>query len=309
MEEIKTLDIEKFNPPVAQLEKIVSETKLITLDDLGNLAQLKIVKENRMALKNARIGIVKSGKMLRQDALRFQKDVIAKEKELIAIIEPEESRLTELEDKAEEYIEKKKRIELIPQRREHLIELDNDIKVSDEELVAMDGKEYESLCNKVIADKNERERLAIEAEKEKIEKEKAHLAREKEIKEAEDRARQEEREKADRERKEREEETKYKEQEAKIRLAREESEAKERIAHQEREAKEKIDREEQERREKLEREERERIEKQEQLKKEVKFKKWLKACNYTGEGSSDLYLKEVGGEWRIYKLISTYEDN
>ena len=110
MEEIK-LDIEKFSPSIAELKQIISKTQLVTLENLDDSKQLKIVKESRMVLKNTRVQIAKYGKILRGDALKFQKIVIAKEKELIEIIEPEEKRLTDLEDKAIEHIERQKRSE------------------------------------------------------------------------------------------------------------------------------------------------------------------------------------------------------
>jgi len=55
----------------------------------------------RMALKSARVDIQKIAKEARDDALKFQKAVIAKEKELVEIIEPEERRLQALQDEVD----------------------------------------------------------------------------------------------------------------------------------------------------------------------------------------------------------------
>lgn len=52
----------------------------------------------RMRLKGARIEISKTGKAAREDAQAFSKAVIAEEKRLIDLIEPEESRLQTLQD-------------------------------------------------------------------------------------------------------------------------------------------------------------------------------------------------------------------
>jgi hypothetical protein len=52
----------------------------------------------RMTLKNTRVAIQKTGKDARDDAVQFSKAVIAKEKELIDVIAPEESRLQSLQD-------------------------------------------------------------------------------------------------------------------------------------------------------------------------------------------------------------------
>ena len=52
----------------------------------------------RISLKMARVLILKTGKQAREDAIKFQKEVIAKEKELVELIEPEETRLGALQD-------------------------------------------------------------------------------------------------------------------------------------------------------------------------------------------------------------------
>lgn len=52
----------------------------------------------RMVLKNARIDIQKIGKEARDDAVKYHKAIIGKEKELVDLIEPEEKRLQELQD-------------------------------------------------------------------------------------------------------------------------------------------------------------------------------------------------------------------
>lgn len=52
----------------------------------------------RMALKNTRVAIEKAGKAAREDATAFSKAVIAEEKRLVAMIDPEETRLQTLQD-------------------------------------------------------------------------------------------------------------------------------------------------------------------------------------------------------------------
>jgi hypothetical protein len=51
-----------------------------------------------MVLKNTRVDIQKAGKEARDDATKFSKAVIAKEKELVDMIQPEEGRLQSLQD-------------------------------------------------------------------------------------------------------------------------------------------------------------------------------------------------------------------
>lgn len=52
----------------------------------------------RMALKNTRVAIEKAGKAAREDATAFSKAIIAEEKRLVAMIDPEESRLQTLQE-------------------------------------------------------------------------------------------------------------------------------------------------------------------------------------------------------------------
>lgn len=76
----------------------------------------------RMALRNARVEISKVGKDARDDALKFQKGVIAEEARLIAIIEPEEKRLQALQDAVDAEVERlrQEKIEAEKQRAEAL---------------------------------------------------------------------------------------------------------------------------------------------------------------------------------------------
>lgn len=86
------LNIEQFDPTLADLQKIVALTKNVTVTDFKDKAQLELVHQNRIALRDVRVKITKKGKELREEATKFAKDVITHEKELIAVLEPEESR-------------------------------------------------------------------------------------------------------------------------------------------------------------------------------------------------------------------------
>jgi hypothetical protein len=81
------------------------ETELIALAaatwdiiEITNDDGYEQVKAARIALKNERVEIQKTGKAARNDATKFSAAVIAEEKRLIALIEPEETRLSVLED-------------------------------------------------------------------------------------------------------------------------------------------------------------------------------------------------------------------
>lgn len=170
---METKDLEKFDPSVAELTKMVNATKGITATDLKDKEQMAIVRENRIALKNARVKIGKIGKELRDDANKFASAVIAKEKSLIAIIEPEEDRLEAIEEEAKQLIIREERLEKLPSRKERLFEISGIFIASDETLLGMDSTQFEAFYNQCVAEHNENLRLqALEeqAEKERIAK-------------------------------------------------------------------------------------------------------------------------------------------
>ncbi len=76
---------------------------------IENKAGRNQVHAAAMTLKGKRVEIQKRAKEVREDAVAFQKAVIAKGEELAAIIEPEEKRLIALRDKWDEAREAEKR--------------------------------------------------------------------------------------------------------------------------------------------------------------------------------------------------------
>lgn len=185
------LELEQFNPTVAELQGKVEMSKRLSLPDLTDVEQLKVVKSNRIYWRDTRNAITRKGKELREGALSFQKAVIAKEKELIAIFEPEELRLKELEDRAFEYAEIEKRKELLPIRRERLAKLF--YTGSDEDILKMDDKEFEAKYNELVASKNEAERIVLEERERAVREAEEKITRENEMRAREEKARQDER--------------------------------------------------------------------------------------------------------------------
>ncbi len=80
----------------AELLTLVKQSERIA--DITNVPAYQECHAARMRLKNTRVEIEKAGKVAREDATAFSKAVIAKEKELVGVIEPEESRLQALQD-------------------------------------------------------------------------------------------------------------------------------------------------------------------------------------------------------------------
>jgi hypothetical protein len=186
-----TTNIEKFDPTQAELAKMVTTSKSIT-----ELSDPLEIREMRLSLKNARVTITKKGKELREEAIAYQKAIIAKEKELIGIIEPEEERLAGIEELAKALKEKADRVNLLPMRRARLAELGITEECSDDFLCDFDTTEFTEWTNAKVAAINEEKRLELEKKEAAIKEAEAVIAREKEMKEREEKAREEEKERA-----------------------------------------------------------------------------------------------------------------
>ncbi len=258
------MDIQKFNPTVAELTNLATEAKAV------DVTNLEAVKEMRLRLRTARTTITKTGKEFRTEALAFQKAVIAKEKELLELVTPEEDRLKAVEEAAEKAAELEERKKVMPWRKEQLLGLgDGEPMPTEDELLAMDDATFTQLINNRKVAKLDRQE-AEAREKEQAEK------HEKEKEEAAERARKEEREKIEREQKEKDE-----------RAAKEAKEKEEREAR-EKEAKEKAEREEQEKAE-----------------KNKKYQNFLKKNGYTEETKDDYKIVREGDTFKLYKLLDT----
>jgi hypothetical protein len=149
-----------FDPSVETLQKIVASTSLITADNL------ELVHDTRIQLRDARVAIEKQGKSLRAEALKYQKDVIAREKELLGIITPEEERLAAIEEEAKAIKERESRAALLPMRKEQLARFGE--LPADETILDMDNDAFIVYLNEQQSQKNEADRIAIEAEKAKL---------------------------------------------------------------------------------------------------------------------------------------------
>lgn len=300
---LEKLEIEKFNPTMTEIQKVVDEGRSITISDFSNKLQVKVVRDQRIKLKEIRVSIAKQGKIYRQKAIDFQKAVIGKEKELIALVEPEEVRLEGLEDQASVFEEREKRKELLPKRKDRLASINDGIEISENEILDMDSTAFEGYCNKRFADKNEKDRIELEAKQKELKEIEAKAAREREIKKAEDRARADERKLTEEAEIKLKEERERAEKESKERIAREEKEAKERADKIEREAKEKVEREERERKEKVEAEARAEAERKEKLAKTAKWQEFILSHGYTEEKAGEFYIEIKGNTYSLYKKV------
>lgn len=298
-EENKALSTASFVPAVKDLKALVEKAKGV---DIKSLDQ---VHDVRIELRDARVNITKQGKQLRDDAVKFQKDVIAKEKELIAIITPEEERLEKAEDELKLRIEMEKRKDELPSRLAALVSVGDELPIDEAEILAMTDTEFNEyrlrrIDAKLVADKAAHE-AKVKKEEEDLRKKRAE----------EDRIRREQLEKDEREAaekrrvaeeviaKERAELDKEKARLEGEKKAREEAEAAKmrEIERQEREAKLKADQE-KEAADKKAKEEQDAL-------REKKFTDWLETIGYNKD--TDNVQTDGKGKIKVWRLIATYD--
>ncbi len=186
----ENLSLEAFVPAKAELSVLAGKAKGV---DVKNAEQ---VHDVRIELRDARISITKRGKELREGALKFQKEVIKREGELVAIIEPEEERLKAIDEENKLREEMEKRRHELPSRLDALVAIGDEVTTDEDELLAMDDNEFNAyrlrrIEGKLLSDK------AVEEEKRRIDLEEReararHEEAERKAKiEAEDKERQE----------------------------------------------------------------------------------------------------------------------
>jgi hypothetical protein len=293
------LSIAELVPAKEQLELIVSESKKT---DITNLDQTHTM---RIKLRDARISITRTGKSLRENALKFQKDVIAKEKELIEIITPEEERLEKAEDEMKLKAEMEKRRDELPSRLEALASIGDELPIDESEILTLDDNQFNEYRLARIDAKLKKDRDDHDA-KIRADEEAARLQREKE--DAERRAKLEA------------EEAKLAAERAaieaeKIRIAAEEKarkdaeEEKEReLQRKEREAqleKERIEREAQAEKDRLAKEAEDKARKEKEMQESAKFKEYLASIGY--DDATDMIETTATGRMIIWRRIGDYK--
>jgi hypothetical protein len=108
-------DLEILDVREQGLKKLANDYTGLKINGIDDRDGFRKVSEARKILKSERVQIEKDAKELRESAFRFQKTVIAREKELIAIIEPTEDALYAEEVKIER---EKERLKLERERIE-----------------------------------------------------------------------------------------------------------------------------------------------------------------------------------------------
>ena len=193
-----------------KLLELADSCKELSISDAYDKNGFKSVQSARLKLKSARVSIEKFGKKLRESSNAFNKAVIARENELVKIIEPTEERLQKMED---EYYAEQERIKIEEERKESeriqkRIERLNSVGHGMDfyEIKHLTDEEFEAVYLQAEKDQQERKRQEEEEAIRRKAEEQARLAElekmrsEQEKKEAELKARQAEIDRQERER-------------------------------------------------------------------------------------------------------------
>lgn len=284
------MEIQKFNPTKAEIQKAVSEVESLTITGIEDKAGYAAVKSGKNKLAAYRIEITKFGKGQREEALAWQREVLKQEKELLGMIEPTETKLKGQLETIDEEKKSQERLVLLPARIKMLEEVG--VKLLDAEILQMDEISFSAYYTE-----KKMQYLEMQETKRKQEEEANRRTEEMEIakKEAIEMARKEEQEKAE--------------------LAKAEAEKKakeelERVEREKLEAIEKIKKEQEEKERKAKEAEAERVrkekEEQEKAEKNRKYKTWLEKHGIDPVNKDGIHLiQREGNTFTLYKKIDS----
>jgi len=107
--EVITKELQAYNTTDAAIAKIRQDYMALTIAGMEDKEGYDRVHVARMDVKNRRVQVSKKGKELREDAVKFQKAVIAEEKRIIDLMAPIEDHLAEEESRVDEEKERIRR--------------------------------------------------------------------------------------------------------------------------------------------------------------------------------------------------------
>ena len=174
------LSIEQFNPTVAELQSLVDSARAIPkIQGIEDTKTIELKKDKLKELVKARTTIQKAGKSMRDEANAFNKMVLNREKELLAIPAPLEEEFKAELAEIERLQELEARKDFLPGRRNEMQALG--VEVTDEFLLSMDSGQYREFKDQKTQEKNEAEQKRLEAERAKLAEEREALELEKRI--------------------------------------------------------------------------------------------------------------------------------
>ena len=100
-EAILNNELTKFNVTDAAIAELAKNYLPLVINGMEDRVGFAKVHAARMDVKNRRVAVQKTGKELREDAVKYQKAVIAEEKRIIGLLDPIESHLLSEEGKIE----------------------------------------------------------------------------------------------------------------------------------------------------------------------------------------------------------------
>lgn len=107
---MQEINVQKFDLSVISLGQLVTNEAIakmhkeympLVINDLADKIAFAAVHSARMDVKGKRIEVIKKGKELRDDAIKFQKVVIEEEKRIVGLLAPIEAHLDKEEGKVE----------------------------------------------------------------------------------------------------------------------------------------------------------------------------------------------------------------
>lgn len=189
--------LQKENITNKVIERLRTDYLGLKINGLNDKEGFKIVEDARKECRDIRVLAEKTCKSGRENAIKIQKEWIAKEKEITSAISEVENYLAEQSTKVKE---EQKRIEFeadqltkLPQRKDKLSSID--IVMEDAELLKIDDNQFNNLFVELYTKQLKEKADKIQAERDELERQKAEQ-RKKEEEEIEAKKRAEEIEKA-----------------------------------------------------------------------------------------------------------------
>jgi hypothetical protein len=258
--------LEKFNPTKSELSILVKKYSGIEIKGIEDEKGYEIAVDAKKDLVKSRTSITNFGKKQRDEAIKWQKEVLRQEKELVEMIKPLENEIKEKIQNIDDEKEAEKRKVLLPIRIEKLEAIG--IKLLDGEILRMDETEFATYFNE------EKEKFLAEKER-KIEEDKLTVERE------------------NKRQAELEEARKLAEENAKLDF--------EKKLKEQKEEQERISRENEQR--KIREEEARKlaeIEEKQKIEKDKKYQDFLKKCGYNDQ---EFKIERIGSKVICYKKV------
>ena len=154
------MQIIKYSPEVADLKKLATSAKKVVIKGIDDKEGIALAEKTRKELvkmrgkiNNQRLDYTKG---LREEVTRVNE----LGKKLVAIIEPEELRIKEMEAEVKKQKQFEERKVLLPTRKQMLKSID--VKMTDEEILGMDEKQFSEKYAELQTEYEERQKAEKE---------------------------------------------------------------------------------------------------------------------------------------------------